>query len=169
MRSVSIYQVVWFTANYKVDKNPIMPSCNQQQKYYTYYSRVGTRLNRWQKMSQQVFQQIPAPFGPLIPKLCSAKSEIEGKWILMNPGSSLADYQLLEDCQPIRNQDSFPSKSDLAENSFRISEPNMARICWKTCWDILCHLSGLVTTRTLAIDFGQYCIRDILNHREKLT
>ena len=80
-------------------------------------------------MSQQVFQQIPAPFGPLIPKLCSAKSEIEGKCILMNPGSLLADYQLLEDCQPISNKDSCPSKSDLAENSSRISGANGARIC----------------------------------------
>ena len=118
-------------------------------------SRVGTRPNRWHKMSQQVFQQIPAPFGPLIPKLCSAKSEIEGKWILMNPGSSLADYQLLEDCQPIRNQDSFPSKSDLAENSLRINGPNGARISWKTGWDISCNLFGLVTTR------GEHCIWNI--------
>ena len=42
---------------------------------------------------------------------------------------SLADYQLLEDFQPIRNKDSFPSISDFADNSFGISACNVGRIC----------------------------------------
>ena len=57
-----------------------------------------TRIQSWYHSK---FQVILATFSPLIPKLCSDKSE---SWE-MNPGFSLADFQHLEDSQQDRKQD----------------------------------------------------------------
>ena len=58
-----------------------------------------TRIKSWYHSK---FQLILAIFGPLILKLCSDISESGG-----NAGFSLADFQHLEDSQPMRKQDSF--------------------------------------------------------------
>ena len=47
----------------------------------------------------------------------------------MNPFFSLADFQNLENSQPMTKQDLF---SDLSEHSFGIIGPNAARICWNS-------------------------------------
>ena len=44
----------------------------------------------------------------------------------MNPGFSLADFQHLEDFQPMRKHDFFSPLPDLSENSFGISGLNVA-------------------------------------------
>ena len=46
----------------------------------------------------------------------------------MNAGLSLADFEHLEDSQPMRKHDFFSPLPDLSENSFGISGPNIARI-----------------------------------------
>ena len=66
-------------------------------------------------------------FDPLIPKLCSDKSESGGKWILLSHW--LRNLKMLGISQ-WETRIHFPPLSDLSEHSFGISGPNVARISW---------------------------------------
>ena len=70
---------------------------------------------------------ILATFDPLIPKLCSDKSESGGKWILLSHW--LRNLKMLGISQ-WETRIHFPPLSDLSEHSFGISGPNVARISW---------------------------------------
>ena len=72
------------------------------------------------RIKKNLFYLIQASFGPLIPKLCSDKSDIGGK---INPGFSLVENPPNAVNPPMRNQDSFPPLS-----SFEISGPSEAII-----------------------------------------
>ena len=48
----------------------------------------------------------------------------------MSTDFSLANFQHLEDSQPMRKQDLFPPLSDLSEHSFGTSGPYIARFSW---------------------------------------
>ena len=98
-----------------------------------------TRIKSWY---HSIFQLILASISPLIPKLCSDKSESGGKWILVS-------YWLISSICRILNQWEnrihFPPLSDLSEHSFGISGPNIARISWNFEWyqlRILADLGG---------------------------
>ena len=71
------------------------------------------------------FQLILAKFSPLIPNLCSDKSESWGRWILISHWLISSIWRILNEWE-IRIY--FPPLSDLSEHSFGISGPKIARI-----------------------------------------
>ena len=95
-----------------------------------------TRIQNWYHSK---FQLILAIFGPLIPKLCSDKSESGGKWILFSHW--LRILQMLEISQ-WESRIHFPPLSDLSENTFGITGLNVASISWNFEWYQLFILVG---------------------------
>ena len=94
-------------------------------------SRLTPGLTRIKNWYHSKFQLILATYSPLIPKLCSDKSESGGKWILVSHW--LRILQILRISQ-WETSIYFPPLSDLSEHSFGISRPNVARISWNFEW-----------------------------------
>ena len=95
---------------------------------FTWLPPEPTRIKSWYHLK---FQLILAKFSPLIPKLCSDKSESGGKWILVS-------HWLISIIWRILNQwwtrIHFPPLSDLSEHSLGISGLYVARISWNFEW-----------------------------------
>ena len=79
-----------------------------------------TRIKSWYHSK---FQVILAIFGPLIPKLCSDKSENVGKLILI---SHLLIHRIWRIFSKWKTSIHFPILSGILEHSFWISGPNVA-------------------------------------------
>ena len=94
-------------------------------KYSPWLPPGLTRIQSWYDSK---FQLNLAIYGPLVPKLCSDKSESGGKWILVSHW--LRILQILGISQ-WETRIHFPPLFDLSEHSFGISGLNITRISWK--------------------------------------
>ena len=126
-------------------------------------SRLTPGLTRIKNWYHSKFQLILATYSPLIPKLCSDKSESGGKWILV--------FQWLRIIQTLgisqwETRIHFSPLSDLSEHSFGNSGPNLAGISWNfKCYQFFFILVGLVVKFKIWVGHFTYT-KFLLNIRD---
>ena len=86
------------------------------------------RIKNWYHSK---FQLILFTYSPLIPKLCTDKSESGGKWILVSHWLRILKILRISQWE---TSIYFPPLSDLSKHSFGTSRPNVARISWNFQW-----------------------------------